>query len=524
MKQLLYPVNDGKVNPEIDHIVIIKMIKSLLVAAKVKCAKLGFNTGLAHCDRFLSQIDLITTLIHSDCLSLIPSYDMDEHALRKLRDLLTEKEQWTLALDVSTKSGLDTQGVWAAWGKACLKVGYFEQARDKFLHCLDKVIQDDTDGWEILSHPKDDSGSKIVEGLDGINVNANKMKAHAFEEKYSTGQKKSECVKNRPIKDPPLLTEILQILDNSNTNNYYLFHSHQRLDRAPEILSVINSLKAISQGQLTIKHAHGFKGNVYYKESLYYLLTYGSYYSILEFYLRNEDFEKCLDYILDNDLEPELFFNAVYMYSLKTGNAEKLQESMKAKDPSLLLWKKYLIYVCHCLEKKQSFYILYQLQLFMRDCIRASMTCIRFYTNQATTYVDLCNRVHLLTDAQKHLESELRIGDFSKKRRKSTSSYHSNHDVLTMEMEPSEIDKHINTISRQMEIAKFLGNAEREGRSPNEFLNLFPDIESDGANCSSELPTLFGNQQQKTHLAVLAILCGRDIEEGFGIAFRIMQG
>ncbi|XP_035723790.1 protein DDB_G0276689-like [Vespa mandarinia] len=521
MKQLLYPVNDGEVNPEVDHIVIIKMIKSLLVAAKVKCAKLGFNTGLAHCDRFLSQIDLITTLIHSDCLSLIPSDDMDEHALRKLRDLLTEKEQWTLALDVSTKSGLDTQGVWAAWGKACLKVGYFEQAKEKFLHCLDKVIQDDIDGWEILSYPKELS-SKHVENLDEPKIPPNKIKSHTIEEKNSSSQKKSECVKNRPIKDPPLLTEILQILDNSNTNNYYLFHSNQKVDKIPEILSVINNLKAISQGQLTIKHVNTFKENIYYKESLYYLLTYGSYNSILEFYLKHEEFEKCLNYILENDLEPELFFNAVYMYCLKTGNAEKLQEAMKTKDPSLILWKKYLIYVCHCLEKKQSLYILYQLQLFMKDCIRASMTCIRFYTNQATTYTDLCNRMHLLTDAQKHLESELHIGDFSKKRRKSTSSYYSNHDVLTMEMEPSEIDKHINTISRQMEIAKFLGNAEKEGRSPNEFLSLFPDIESD-ATCSSELPTLFGNQQQKTHLAVLAILCGRDIEEGFGIAFRIMQ-
>lgn len=123
MKRLLQPVTGGRVNPEIDHVLIIKMIRSLLVAVKVKCAKLGLNAGLAHCDRFLSQVDLIATLVQSDCLALIPSDDsLDEHALRKLRDLLTEKEQWTLALDVSTKSGLDTQGVWAAWGKACLKV------------------------------------------------------------------------------------------------------------------------------------------------------------------------------------------------------------------------------------------------------------------------------------------------------------------------------------------------------------------------------------------------------------------
>lgn len=74
-----------------------------------------------------------------------------------------------------------------------------------------------------------------------------------------------------------------------------------------------------------------------------------------------------------------------------------------------------------------------------------------------------------------------------------------------------------------MEIAKFLANCEKEGRAAAEFLSLFPDIDSDGSQ-TPQLPTLFGNQQEKIHLAVLAILCGRDIGEGFGIAFRIIQG
>ena len=158
MKRLLEPVSSGKVNPEVDHIVIIKMIHSLLVAAKVKCAKLGLNTGLTHCDRFLSQVDLIASLIQFDCLHLIPSDNLHDRTLIKLRDLLIEKEQWTLALDVSTKAGtyrLDTQGVWATWGKACLKMGYFHQARDKFFHCLDKIQYDNFDDWIILSYPKE---------------------------------------------------------------------------------------------------------------------------------------------------------------------------------------------------------------------------------------------------------------------------------------------------------------------------------------------------------------------------------
>ncbi|KOC64689.1 Zinc finger FYVE domain-containing protein 26 [Habropoda laboriosa] len=477
MKRLLQPVSGGKVNPEIDHTVIIKMIRSLLVAAKVKCAKLGLNTGLIHCDSFLSQVDLIASLVQSDCLQFILCDYLDDYTFRKLRDLLIEKEQWTLALDMSTKVGLDTQGVWVAWGKTWLKMRYFEEARDKFSHCLDK-IQDEL--------------------------------------------KKTEFSKNRPLKDPPLLTEILQILDNLNVYKQYVQYSHQyKCNASQEILSNFGSFKIINQKPL-YKNTSATMQNVYYQESLYYLLAYGSYNSILEFFLTHEEFDKCLTFTLENDLEPDLFFNTIYLYCLKNGCIEKLHEAMMNKDSSLLIWKKYLIYVCHSLEKRQYLNILYQLQLFMKDYIRAAMTCIRFYLNEVNNYTELCTRVHFLLDAQKHLESELQIETLNRKRRKSMSSMHGNQGILTMEMELSEIDKHINTICRQMEITKFLANCEKDGRAPIQFLNLFPEKDSNNSYIL-KIPTLFGNQEEKIDLAVLTMLCGHNIEEGFGIAFRIMQ-
>nr|XP_012139168.1 PREDICTED: uncharacterized protein LOC100875153 isoform X2 [Megachile rotundata] len=519
MKHLLQPVN-GKINPEVDHVVIIKMIRSLLIAAKVKCAKLGLNAGLVHCDRFLSQVDLITSLVQSDCLHLIPSDDLHKRRLRKLRDLLIEKEQWTIALDVSTKAGLDTQGVWATWGKACLKMGYFDQARDKFFHCLDKVQYENFDDWVILSYPKESENIRTRETQTSV-TKTNKDEKSKIDE---LNLKKTEFSKNRPLKDPPLLTEILQIIDNLNMYKQYAQYPHQyKSSASQEILNNFGNFTLTSQRQPNVKNTFTIIQNLYYHESLYYLLTYGSYNSILEFFLKHEEFNKCLTFTLQNDLEPDLFFNAVYLYCLKNGTVEKLQESMINKEPSLLIWKKYLIYVCHSLEKKQYLNILYQLQLFMKDSVRAAMTCIRFYLQEITSYTDLCARTHFLIDAQRHLESELQLETLNRKRKKSTSSMHSNQGILTMEMEPSEIDKHINTICRQMEITKFLANCEKEGRAPLQFLNLFPDKDTNSSHIF-ELPTLFGTQQQKIDLAVLAILCGHNIEEGFGIAFRIMQG
>ena len=503
MKKLLQPLSGGKVNLEIDHALIIKMIRSLLVAAKVKCAKLGLNTGLAHCDRFLSQVDLITTLVQSDCLSLIPTDDLDDHAFRKLRDLLTEKEQWTLALDVSTKSGLDTQGVWAAWGKACLKVGYFDRAREKFSHCLDKVLYENFDDWVILSHPESFDSAEDSESQN--------LKVEL------TNPRKHEAVKSRPLKDPPLLTEILQILENLSLNGQGF---KSGANAAQEILNTLNSLKAISQGNYPTHSV--WNENVYYQESLFYLLMYGSCSSILEFFMKQKEFDKCLVFVMENDVDQDLFFNAVYLRCLRSENVENLLNAMRGKDPSLLIWKKYLVFICRNLEKRRLLNTLYHLQLFMKDYIRAAMTCIRFYKNEASTYTDLCERTHLLLEAQGHLEAELKVENLGNKRRKSVSSQ-SGSGGLTMEMEPSEIDKHVNTISRQMEIAKFLGSAEKEGRTIGPFLEYLSNMDAEGSQ-SRELPTLFGNHQQKTQLAVLAILCGRDVEEGFGIAFRIMQG
>jgi len=524
MKRLLQPVSGDRINPEIDHAVIIKMIRSLLTAAKMKCAKFGFNTGLAHCDRFLSQVDLIATLVQSDCVTLIPMDDLDEHTLRKLRDLLTEKERWTLALDVSTKAGLDTQGVWAAWGKACLKVGHLEQAKEKFQHCLDKITHEDLDDWVMLFYPKELIESPKKE-LTVKMQSTQKENEISDEEKQAckTGHlRRNEYFKCRPLKDPPLLTEILQILDTLSIHRSRTQHPspQSKSDTAQEILQTLNSLKAVSQNQFNVKYVIPANQTVYYQESLYYLLAYGSYTSILQFFLRHKEFDKCLVYILDNNIERDLFLNGVYLYCLKNGHVEKLHNAMRTKDPTLITWRKYLISVCHFMERKQYWHILYQIQLFMRDYVRASITCIRFYTNEANTYSDLHNRAHLLQDAQKHLELELQTESLTK-RRKNINFDHSGQNTLMME--PSEIDRHINTICRQTEIVKFLTNCEKEERSSTEFFNLFPDIDSDNFQ-TLQLPTLFGNQQQKIHLAVLAILCGRDIEEGFGIAFRIMQG
>lgn len=55
---------------------------------------------------------------------------------RRLRDRFIEAERLSLAMEVSTKCGLDTSGVWGAAGFALLQAGDFPGAREKFSRCM----------------------------------------------------------------------------------------------------------------------------------------------------------------------------------------------------------------------------------------------------------------------------------------------------------------------------------------------------------------------------------------------------
>ena len=55
---------------------------------------------------------------------------------RVLRDNLIRDDRFKLAMEVATKCRIETEPVWSAWGIQKLKMGLYEEAREKFKHCL----------------------------------------------------------------------------------------------------------------------------------------------------------------------------------------------------------------------------------------------------------------------------------------------------------------------------------------------------------------------------------------------------
>ncbi|KAG8277261.1 Zinc finger FYVE domain-containing protein 26 [Homalodisca vitripennis] len=140
MLRLLRPISPGIINPEVDYTLLITMIRSLLDFAKLSCSQYGSGSEWATVDGLFAEVDLLGMLVASpQTCAMLPTEPLRgqslQSALSTLRENLLRSELWTLALEVSTKAGLDYNSVWLAWGKSCLKAGAWTEARDKFAHC-----------------------------------------------------------------------------------------------------------------------------------------------------------------------------------------------------------------------------------------------------------------------------------------------------------------------------------------------------------------------------------------------------
>lgn len=310
-------------------------------------------------------------------------------------------------------------GVFAAWGKSCLKAGSLLLAREKFQRCLDKNSQ--YENSTNLSRLSDFNSS-----LDSLSLGRSRMSSRVSSTSISS--------ENKPIKDPPLLYEIIQILETkTRTTSPKVIEKAQKVkisgsvsslnqlssfsvpvDTALSIVNRIKNLKEIASGNYSLSESKKINcytsrpiiDPIFYDECVYYLSKYGTHLSLLEFYVRHGDIHTALMYLLECHLPSEIFIE-VYMKCLKDGIVTILQEHMSRIDSSLDLWKDHLKNLCRHLEQQQLLNCLYQLQLYIGDYVRASMTCIRFYQENIKNFTELANNVRFLHKGEEHLRQIL---------------------------------------------------------------------------------------------------------------------
>uniref|UniRef100_A0A3Q1JHG2 Zinc finger FYVE domain-containing protein 26 n=1 Tax=Anabas testudineus TaxID=64144 RepID=A0A3Q1JHG2_ANATE len=437
-------------NPEVDACLLTDIMQQLLFRAKLMFVKVGRSQDLALCDSYISKVDVLKILVKAN-YKYVPSLDdiLETSAVTRLRNQLLEAEHYQLAVEVSTKSGLDPSGVWQAWAMASLKAGNLSGAREKFSRCL-----------------------------------------------------KAPVDRNQLNLGPLLLQEVVKHLETTirPTLSMDILASLRELEDA---LSDIGPVER-PEGQTQNSSLH--------QESLYYLNTYGTHLALISYYMRHDCMTEALTYLL-NKVE-EVFLEGVLQPSLERGRLGMLQGILEKLDPSLESCSRYLIASCQFLQRRGYFHTLYQLQQFMMDHVRAAMTCIRFFTHGATSYLQLGEQQRWLVRAKEHLRTYLQ-----EQQGRGPGRRKSQVNTFRKMMSSSDISRHINTIELQLEVTRFLYRCETTGSSRDSQTSA-PSTKSPG---SSSPPTLFSGSPMKVEVACKVMLGGKNIEEGFGIAYRVIQ-
>ncbi|XP_061825020.1 zinc finger FYVE domain-containing protein 26 isoform X2 [Nerophis lumbriciformis] len=430
-------------NPEVDACLLTDIMRRLLFSAKLMFVRVGHNHDLALCDSYISKVDVLKILVAAN-YKHIPSLDdiLETSAVTRLRNQLLEAEHYQLAVEVSTKSGLDPGAVWQVWAMASLKAGNLTGAREKFARCL-----------------------------------------------------KAPVDRNQLNQGPTLLQEIVKHLETSVRPTLSKSFSEDILASLYELEEALTERgpaeRADSQNQRSVLH----------QECLYYLNTYGTLLARVSFYMRHDSMTEALSLLLNKDSPEDVFLEGVLQPTLERGRLGTLQDILEKLDPGLESCSRYLIASCQFLQRRSYFHTLYQLQQFMMDHVRAAMTCIRFFTHGATSYQQLGDQQRWLVRAKEHLrtylqEQQCRGGG----RRKSQAA------SFRKMMSSGDVTRHMNTIELQLEVTRFLHRC--EAASPAG---------------SGPLPTLFGGNPMKAEVACKVMLGGKNIEEGFGIAYRVIQ-
>ncbi|KAL5010744.1 hypothetical protein ScPMuIL_013049 [Solemya velum] len=414
----------------------------------MKFIKCGDNTGMAHCDMYQSRIDLLGTLVKAQFKDLPSIQDLTKvDSVKRLRDQLIRNEQLPLAVEVSTKCGLDPSGVWGIWGMTYLQCGDFQGAREKFGRCLRAPM----DRNQIVS------GSGLLSDI-------------------------IDCLESMPGSGT---TELQALLS--------------------------GSIKLLLASPISSVSEDPGMDSVQFQECLYYLHTYGSYFSLVDFHRRNGYWMKSVQYIIDHKCSTEVFIEGLLMPSLKSGG---VCEATGSDD-----------YRRSDFGKMES--------LFMKDYVRAAMTCITcFYQRGAQSYLDLVGRLNFLYTAQQHMHDYLDASKWGSVKRPPTTpttdqvphwNSASPECAVRLVLTQAEAQKHIRTIQLQVDITKYMEQCLTHPEADAMVLATSYVRKLGGDSQTSALPTVFGSSKIRTDLVSMILLSGNNIDIAFDLALRIVK-
>eukprot|EP01127_Copromyxa_protea_P019467 TRINITY_DN632_c0_g1_i2.p1 TRINITY_DN632_c0_g1~~TRINITY_DN632_c0_g1_i2.p1 ORF type:complete len:680 (-),score=122.40 TRINITY_DN632_c0_g1_i2:27-2066(-) len=324
---------------------IISALKEMLLYAKLQ-------GNLQLVDNILVHVDLISEIVKNglgmDLQISLPDL-LDPAKLRITRDALQKNKKYELARDLSLKCGIEVDCVWAEWGLDLIEQSKFREARTKFHH----VLIPTKNSTRRSSGPR---GNGPV--LRGMNINS-----------VSRGPPV-------PVATPtPSASDKQRIVD--------------------DIVKCLTSpiFEIITNG----KNSKNIpKENI--AECLYYLGNYGTPKSIVDFYLSQENlglYPACA-YMLKRGEMGQEQMDLIVTHALEHKKMNELKRVLfhqKTSENGRQV-SKFLMGICQYLSKNDHFLELVSFQVFMKDFVRAGLTCIRIFIEQYKTKKNMYPHIH----------------------------------------------------------------------------------------------------------------------------------
>ena len=129
---------------------------------------------------------------------------------------------------------------------------------------------------------------------------------------------------------------------------------------------MLSTLKILTQGKSATPTGVSRKNSVQYEEQIFYLSTYGSNQGLIGFYMKHEEWKTALNFILQEQLDPEVFLDSLLLPSYKSEQQERLKSEIVAIDSSLEIFKVYAdnlfksftrFYPCHKIFKAKGIWL-----------------------------------------------------------------------------------------------------------------------------------------------------------------------
>ena len=403
------------------------------------------------CESFLAHLDIMLRIVQSKKPLQVQMADFsDPHKARALRDKLIEHLQFEVARDLCLRTNGSADVVTVAWALQFLRQAKYAEARQMLQHILSPAARtsgtstssSNTPGSHLSAnvgpHRRRNSAStpmqvrsnvdtqmivdNIVQILDPPKpvIPSSSSSSNLVTRSPSGPLSKTDMIDRRKSAHPALLrastTSHLNAPQTGSPSQSPLgLVSDSALKPSITASATSSPLRftvdlsgqnASSSNSSTSSDSQRAESSLSpaLEECLYYLEQFGSHASLLKFCMKHTLIERAVQHIFEHQVDIDVFMDKLVVPCSDNSLLSELKTCFERVDPNLTRSRSYIIATCKYLNEQKAFKTLVSFQVFMKDHVRAALTCIRVFMDTS----DAAHRVKCLELAKSYFEEALK--------------------------------------------------------------------------------------------------------------------